>query len=111
MLSFLLMGGLSASNVQLTLRWAVLTRLALDLSYVDGSHDHNHIKVSSGDGPFRVLVLQVDGAPGKFDHILVHYGNGQQQRVPAGFIVRAKSDGPAMNLSGKYRNIRDVEMW
>ncbi|MGH9748162.1 MAG: hypothetical protein ACRD59_18855 [Candidatus Acidiferrales bacterium] len=83
----------------------------LGSSHVDGRADHDRINVSGGDGPFRALRFKVSGVSVQFDHVIVRYGNGQEQQLAANFVVPGNSSSPPIDLPGNYRNIQTVEMW
>jgi hypothetical protein len=83
----------------------------LGSSHVDGRADHDKIKVGNGEGSFRAIRLKVQGVPVKFDHVIVHYENGQDQQVAANFVVHGGSSSPPIDLAGNYRNIKSVELW
>lgn len=80
-------------------------------AHVDGAVDHDNIKVSRAEGPFRQIQLRVRGGGIQFRHVVVHYGNGAtdevqvRQRIPAGGQTRA------IDLRGERRNISSVELW
>jgi hypothetical protein len=82
----------------------------LGTSHVDGHNDHDKIKVGNHQGSFHALRLRAQGSAVKFDHIVVHYDNGQSQSVPARFTLH-NSSSPAMDLPGAQRNIDSVELW
>jgi hypothetical protein len=79
-------------------------------SHVDGHNDHDKISVHD-HGPFRALRLGTSGGAVKFDHLVVHFQNGESQHVRASFIVRDNSSSPAVDLAGAARKISSVELW
>jgi len=80
-------------------------------AHVDGSADHDKIKVGASDGRFRSIQIKVDYAAVEFDHVVVHYANGTseelkiRQRIPAGGRTRD------IDLQGGDRAIDNVEFW
>jgi hypothetical protein len=84
--------------------------IPLGESHVDGQHDHDKIEVNN-HGPFVVLRLHVNGAAVRFDHLIVHFGDGQSEQVPATFVVANNSSSPPIPLSGGARNVNSVELW
>ncbi len=83
----------------------------LGSSHVDGHADHDKIKVGNGEGSFRALRLKVQGTSVKFDHVIVHYENGQEQQLAANFVVHGNSSSPPIDLPGNYRTIKSVELY
>jgi hypothetical protein len=79
-------------------------------AHVDGGTDHDKIKVH-GEGPFTSLRLDVSGSAVEFDHMLVHFENGETQNLRASFVVRNGSNSPNIYLKGNARNIDSVELW
>ena len=48
---------------------------------VDGSADHDRIKIGRDDGRFRSLQIRVERAPIEFQRVVVHYGNGADEEI------------------------------
>jgi hypothetical protein len=78
---------------------------------VDGQADHDNIRVGGSQGPFRAIRLRVENAPIRFDHVVVHYGNGSA--VPISIRSRINPGGQtrAVDLPGDQRIIESVEIW
>lgn len=78
---------------------------------VDGGVDHDSISVTAAEGRFRAIQIKVQGGAIRFDRVIVHYGNGQQEplqiraRIPAGGQTRA------IDLPGERRVIQSVEFY
>jgi hypothetical protein len=79
-------------------------------SHVDGHNDHDKINVRD-HGPFHALRLHVRGSAVEFDHLLVHFQNGETQNLRASFAVRDGSNSPTIDLKGNQRNVDSVELW
>ncbi len=83
----------------------------LGTAHVDGSADHDTIRVSHSERPFHEIQLRVRGGAVEFRRVVVHYGNGAaeelqvRQRIPAGGQTRA------IDLRGERRNLSSVELW
>src|SRR6185295_5708980 len=45
-------------------------------AHVDGSTDHDSIKVGHNDGTFRAILLRIRGGAVNFERVIVRYGNG-----------------------------------
>jgi hypothetical protein len=105
LLSFLLLACAFSSAAQRG-HWVYLGS-----SHVDGRADHDRITVNGGDGPFRAIRFKVSGVSVKFDHVIVRFGNGQQQQLAANFVVAGNTSSPAIDLPGTFRNIVTIDMW
>ncbi|MDP9338018.1 MAG: hypothetical protein M3P45_04035 [Acidobacteriota bacterium] len=87
-------------------RWAHLGN-----AHVDGSQDHDNIRVGRRDGRFRAIQLRVSGGAIDFERVVVHYGNGSHEeliihdRIPSGGRTRP------IDLPGERRVIESVELW
>jgi hypothetical protein len=82
----------------------------LGQSHVDGQHDHDNIEVGKAAGRYRFLQIRVNNAPIEFDHIVVHYGDGEPQSIPVRFVIRAGQRSRAIELQGD-RFVRSFELW
>src|SRR5581483_1809555 len=64
--------------------------VALGEAHVDGQHDHDNISVGKDKGYFTHLRINVEKEAIEFDHVVVHYGDGQAEtlhvrdKIPAG---------------------------
>ena len=83
----------------------------LGTAHVDGNADHDRIKVGRHEGTFRRLRLRVIGSAVKFDHIVVHFENGQSEHIGTNFVVRNNSSSPVIDVPGDRRAIESVELW
>ena len=83
----------------------------LGVAHVDGKVDHDNISVGVRDGRFRAIQLRVKGGAIEFARVVVHYADGEpeevvvRERIPAGGMTRA------IDLRGRSRYIRSVELW
>lgn len=82
----------------------------LGQSHVDGQHDHDNIEVGKAAGRYRFLQIRVNNAPIEFDHIVVHYGDGEPQNIPVRFVIRAGQRSRAIELQGD-RFVKSFELW
>jgi hypothetical protein len=82
----------------------------LGQSHVDGQHDHDNIEVGKAAGRYRFLQIRVNNAPIEFDHIVVHYGDGEPQTIPVRFVIRAGQHSRAIELQGD-RFVKSFELW
>jgi len=82
----------------------------LGKAHVDGQHDHDDIKVGRSDGRFHFLQLRVVNAPIEFDHIVVHYGNGQAETLHVRDVIAQGGHTRAIPLQGD-RFVQSFELW
>jgi hypothetical protein len=82
----------------------------LGTAHVDGQHDHDNIQVGSAAGRYRFLQLRVFNAPIEFDHIVVHYGNGEPETLHVRDVIRAGRRSRAIALQGD-RIVQSLELW
>lgn len=78
--------------------------------FVDGRADTDKLPVTVG-GAFRAIQIRVSGGAVELTRVVVHFENGAdtdlriRDRIPAGGTTGA------VDLPGKKRRIRSVEMW
>jgi hypothetical protein len=82
----------------------------LGQSHVDGQHDHDNIEVGKAAGRYRFLQIRVTKAPIEFDHIVVHYGNGEPETLQVRDVIRAGGKSRAIALQGD-RFVQSFELW
>jgi hypothetical protein len=82
----------------------------LGQAHVDGQHDHDDIKVGDNAGRFRYLQIRVANGPIEFDHIVVHYGNGDPETLQVRDVIRAGGKSRAIPLAGD-RIVQSFELW
>jgi hypothetical protein len=82
----------------------------LGQSHVDGQHDHDNIEVGKAAGRYRFLQIRVTNAPIEFDHIVVHYGNGEPEVLQVRDVIRAGGKSRAIALQGD-RFVKSFELW
>jgi hypothetical protein len=78
---------------------------------VDGSTDHDRIKVGRSDGRFRAIRIQVERAPIEFQRVVIHYANGEDEVLPVRDRIRAGGQSRVIDLRGRDRAIDSVEFW
>jgi hypothetical protein len=82
----------------------------LGSAHVDGQHDHDNISVGEHAGRYRFLQIRVVKAPIEFDHIVVHYGDGEAQTLEVRDVIRAGERSRAIPLDGD-RIVQSLELW
>lgn len=79
-------------------------------AHVDGQHDHDDIKVGGSQGRYHFLQIRVVNAPIQFDHIVVHYGNGEPETLAVRDVIPAGGKSRAIKLQGD-RYVQSFELW
>ena len=80
-------------------------------SHVDGSQDHDSIKVGRSAGTYRAIQLRISGGASDFERVIVRYGNGTpveiaiRSRIPDGGQTRV------IDLPGERRIIQSLDLW
>jgi hypothetical protein len=82
----------------------------LGKAHVDGQHDHDNIEVGDKAGRYRFLQIRVVNAPIEFDHIIVHYGNGEPETLHVRNVIPAGGKSRAIKLQGD-RYVKSFELW
>lgn len=82
----------------------------LGQAHVDGQHDHDNIEVGDKGGKYRFLQLRVANGPIEFDHIVVHYGDGEPETLQVRDVIRAGGHSRAIRLQGD-RFVKSFELW
>ena len=80
-------------------------------AHVDGNIDHDRIVVTGARGEFRAIRFRVEHAAIEFDRVVVHFGNGESERIPIRHVVRAGEESRVIDLPGRRRVIESVEFW
>jgi hypothetical protein len=65
----------------------------------------------SGKGQYRRLKITVQHRAVNFHRLRVTYGNGEQDEIPIAALIRAGGETRAIDLEGKDRHIRKVDVW
>jgi hypothetical protein len=72
--------------------------------------DRDTIQVGRAEGRFRAVKLRVRGAPIHMMDLKVVYANGQPDDLPIRADIRAGGETRAIDLKGRERAIREVQM-
>ena len=80
-------------------------------SHVDGSADHDSIRVGRSDGSFRAIRLRVSGGAINFERVVVRYGNRTQEEIPIRARIPDGGQTRAIDLPGDRRIIQSVDLW
>ena len=76
----------------------------------DLRRDHDEIPVTAMKGDFKALKLRVMGSPIFLNSAVIHYGNGDKQRLQINRRISAGSETRAFDLPGRDRVIRMVAL-
>ncbi|MBZ5531015.1 MAG: DUF2541 family protein [Acidobacteriia bacterium] len=82
----------------------------LGQAHVDGQHDHDNIEVGANAGRYRGIQLRVNNGPIEFDHVVVHYGNGEPETLQVRQVIRAGGRSRVIPLQGD-RIVQSLELW
>ena len=83
----------------------------LGKAHVDGRFDHDDIHVGRYEGRFHSVLLEVRHAPIVFDHVVIHYGDGEAQTLPVNRFIPAGGNSQWIVLPGGERVIHSLELW
>jgi len=79
--------------------------------HVDGAMDHDVIHVGKHEGWFRAIQFRVEGGAVEFDRVVVHFGNGTEERLDVRERIPDGGSTRAIDLPGDRRHIENVELW
>ena len=79
-----------------------------DVSFL--GKDRDSVQVGRQEGRFRAIRLHVHGTDVKLRSLVVVYGRGEPDRLPAQHFIRAGDYTPPIDLQGFERSIRQVDM-
>src|ERR1700730_2949426 len=77
-------------------------------SHVDGSQDHDSIKVGRSAGTYRAIQLRISGGAIDFGRVIVRYGNGSQEEIPIRARIPDGGQTRVIDLPGERRIIRSL---
>jgi len=80
-------------------------------AHVDGSTDHDSIRVGRSDGSFRAIQLRISGGAVNFERVIVRYGDGSQEEIPVRSRIPNGGRTRIIDLPGARRIIRSVDLW
>ena len=72
--------------------------------------DRDVIQVGRGEGRFRAVKVRVKDAPIHMTDLKVIYTNGQPDDLPIRSEIRAGGESRAIDLKGRERAIREIQM-
>lgn len=80
----------------------------LGTAKVNGRADYDEIPVTGSRGDFKAIKLFVQQEGIEFDRVVVHYGNGNTDRMDIRKFIPAGSETRVLDLAGGDRVIRKV---
>ncbi len=73
--------------------------------------DHDEIVVTGVRGEFKQVKLAVERASVDFHRVVIHYANGEDQKLELRNTIPAGGESRAIDLDGKERVIKSVDFW
>ncbi|HXT68940.1 MAG TPA: hypothetical protein VN700_04255 [Vicinamibacterales bacterium] len=87
-------------------RWEVLgQRVVTDRA------DHDTIAVTAAKGTFTAVRFDVTGHAVDFHRVVIHFRNGDDQKVELRNTIRSGSQSRVIDIEGKDRVIRSIDFW
>jgi hypothetical protein len=80
-------------------------------AHVDGSQDHDQIKVTGAKGEFKAIRLSVANVTIEFDRVVVHFSDGNAVPIGIHSKIRPGAETRPIDLPGRQRIIESVEVW
>ena len=78
---------------------------------VDGTNDHDRIRVGKGYGKFRAIRLHVENNSILFHRVMIEFGNGEKHDIQIAAETPAGKETRVIPLPGNDRYIEAVEFW
>ena len=73
--------------------------------------DHDTIVVTVAKGTFRAIKFEVRGHAVDFQRVVVHFRNGDDQRVELRHTIPAGGSSREIDIDGTDRVIRSIDFW
>ena len=93
----------SDSNTTNAGKWVYLGERKVD--YIS---DRDVIQVTAAKGAYRALRFNVKRSPIRLNHITIHFGNGNTQKLNVNVRIPANQWSPILDLKGNKRIINKV---
>lgn len=78
---------------------------------IDGTRDHDTIRVTRRNGVFQAIQLRVSGDAIFFDRIVVYFGDGTSKELAVQERVWPEGKNRIISFSGEPRVVESVELW
>ena len=86
--------------------WALLgSRIVTDRA------DHDTIKVTGAEGNFTAVKLEVRRHAVNFQRMVIHFGNGADQKVELRNTIPANGESRVIDINGGDRIIQSIDFW
>lgn len=83
----------------------------LGITQIDGTRDHDKIRVTRRSGAFQAIQLRVSGDAIFFDRIVVHFGDGTSEALAVQGRIWPEGRNHIIGFSGERRVVESVEVW
>lgn len=83
----------------------------LGVAEIDGTRDHDKIRVTRRNGIFRAIQLRVSGDAIFFDHVVVHFGDGTSEALAVQGRIWPEGRNHIIGFSGESHVVESVEVW
>jgi hypothetical protein len=80
-------------------------------SHVDGTQDHDSIRVGRSAGTYRAIQLRISGGAINFERVIVRYGNGTQEEIGIRSRIPDGGQTRVIDLPGERRIIQSLDLW
>jgi len=97
---------LVGSLLQAQGKWEVLGQ-----RNVSDRADHDTIAVTRAKGTFKSIRFEVRRHAVDFERVVVHFANGDDQKIELRATIPAGGESRVVDLEGKARVIRTIDLW
>ncbi len=73
--------------------------------------DHDTVVVSGVRGTFTAVKFEVQRHAVDFQRVVIHFGNGDDQKVELRDTIRAGGETRVIDIEGANRVIRSIDFW
>ena len=73
--------------------------------------DHDTVVVTATKGTFTAIRFEVAGHAVDFHRVVIHFRNGDDQKVVLRNTIRAGGQSRVIDIEGKERVIRSIDFW
>jgi hypothetical protein len=73
--------------------------------------DHDTVKVGGAKGDFTAIKLEVQRRAVDFHRVVIHFRNGDDQKVELRNTIGANGESRVMDIEGRDRVIRSIDFW
>ena len=80
-------------------------------AHVDGSQDHDSIKVGRSEGRYRAIQLRISGGAINFERVIARFGNGSQEEIAIRSRIPDGGQTRVIDLPGERRIIQSLDLW